>query len=1163
MHSHLRRGFALVVTLSLMILLTVIAVGLLSLSSIALRSNSLSSARKTAEGNARMAMMIAIGQLQLHAGTDQLISATADIASGPNGVAAVDSIAPTNQNSLDGNPTGISIVQPGTRHWTGIWKNRDSPTQIYTQTPEPELIQWLVSGNEAIPKKITPASVEGALKADGTINDPKKQVILAGGNSAGNKTTNPSYYVSAPLVNIAGTGSLSSKTVGRYAWWVADEGVKAKFNLTAPYSSNSVAKYENFSTQRSGWEVVTDFADYPLPGTPGSTSLAGVVTMPQASLLPEAIANALSFHSATTDSFGVIADVLQGGLRHDLTSGLRQSLPITPPAPAIPNAITSDKNIIPQSIVTTSANMKGPKWDRLKDFNDLAKTLENGSLKVKPAATASDHAIAPTIMDLRLLLGAKLVPSSPSVPHQFNVYPCAKVAVTLANPYSVPLKWDGLDLEIKNSYPGPTRVSCIWNVSGQPAFIPKDTNDPAVFNKAIFRIPSGTLQPGAAIAYSMTGETLRPSGSVASVVVPMGEVSAGSLLDFKNSLILMTTTAVSVAGNSVISMDVREASVTSMIDVELRPQSSEAILRKLERFELDNSEFIKTTRRFGSIERPASGNRGPVKLAQDFTLPVPLQLYSFQISQPGADYRSLLPNATDLGIRSSTLRTYADFNLQATRFRKTNTSYNPAPYFMTTANQIGYLPFTAPGGDTGSKFTDGLAVSPIRWGRDAFQTEKTILFSPPSANEMIVSLAQFQHADLTGDDIYASVAHQPGNAIGNSYASPFLLRQNVSQSRPDYRIISVRSGNGITASTQTNYYDISYLLNTALWDSYFCSTIPDTGAPVTMNQKLVKIDSSEDSPALRDPAKAASRLLINGAFNINSTSKDAWKAFLAGTKHLKHPADTASSPDALFARSLGQTSPGKAIPSGTSDDSFAGFRRMNDSQIDALADEITKQVRLRGPFVSLSHFVNRSLVALTTNKDLGRSGALQSALDNSGINISPNGIKSAFTEIDMSEEKLNLQAEGDSPRADMPGDDNTSFPVSDWPKTTNDGNPGAVAGILAEKSMLTDTQYRPEQGFRSTGIPGWLTQADLLQVIGPSISARSDTFKIRSYGEALDSAGKVIAKAWCEAIVQRSPDYVSPDNAATDRDTSLTPVNKLFGRKFNIVSFRWLSPNEI
>jgi hypothetical protein len=75
---------------------------------------------------------------------------------------------------------------------------------------------------------------------------------------------------------------------------------------------------------------------------------------------------------------------------------------------------------------------------------------------------------------------------------------------------------------------------------------------------------------------------------------------------------------------------------------------------------------------------------------------------------------------------------------------------------------------------------------------------------------------------------------------------------------------------------------------------------------------------------------------------------------------------------------------------------------------------------------------------------------------------------------------------------------------------------------------------------------------------------RSDTFKIRTYGEAIDPAtGKVAARAWCEAIVQRLPEYLDTINPPTARDTALNPINRAFGRRFEIVSLRWLNADEI
>lgn len=1157
------RGFALIVTLSLMILLTVIAVGLLSLSSVTLRASTLSSARQTAQANARMALMLAIGQLQAYAGADQRITATADIAAGAGGIAVADSAAPANGNSLDNRSKGLSSVQRGTRYWTGVWKNRDQPNLIYTRTPAPQQLQWLVSGNETAPNTFTPATSTCGLKADGSVGDSKTAVVLVGAKTAGNKTSDPSYYVSAPLVDIFGSGTSATKKTGRYGWWVGDEGVKAKINLVAPYKANEVATYQNFSSQRSGWEVVNGFQNYPLPGSAGNASLDRVVDLPQVSLVDSGAipTSSLSFHSATTDSFGVLADVLQGGLRLDLDSYLRQTLPSTAPA-KYPNGIVATKNIIPASAAPV---IKGPKWTALKDFSEFTtNNMTAGVLTTKAATSDSTVAIAPSIIELRLLLGAKLVPV-PAVADQYKVYPCAKIAVTIANPYAYPLKWTGgLDIEIKNALPNNNiPMSRIWPASGQPAYIPKNASEPAVFNNTIFRIPAGTLPAGGAIAYTLGSPLTRPAGSVGQMVVNLVALagSGSDAQNYKNVIMLEHTSTNSVAGAGKITMDVREDTVTSQINVEMRPAGSASILRKLERFELDNAEFVPTQRVFVSTATANAGTVADAKDAKTFTEPFPLQLYNFQLSQPGVDYASLLPSPSDLGLRCSTLRTYADFNMQATRFRKPITSYNPPPFFMSIANSKAYLPFTAPGGQTGADFSKNLAIAPVRWGRSNAGSEKTILFCPPPPGEPIVSLAQLQHADLTADDIYASVGHQPGNAFGNSYASPFVTREKSVLNRADFQITSYDTA----ASTQTNYYDISYLLNASVWDTYFCSTIPATASTAPLNQKIVKLEPADESTELHEGDKASSRLLVNGAFNINSTSKDAWKAFLAGSKHLKHPADTSgSSGDAIFPRSLAQTSSSETPPSGNDEDSFSGYRRLNDDQIDALAEEITKQVRLRGPFVSLSHFVNRALVPLITNKDLGRSGALQSAIDLSGANIKPDGSKSVFADVALAEDKVVLKAVGSGPSADLTGSAVSNFqPTSIWPSTSRDKNPGAVASILADTKILTDPAYRPEQGYRSTGIPGWLTQADVLQVIGPSITARSDTFKIRAYGETLDASGNVIARAWCEASVQRVPQYVDSVDKPYERDTDLETVNKTFGRKFNLVSFRWLSPDEI
>jgi hypothetical protein len=95
------------------------------------------------------------------------------------------------------------------------------------------------------------------------------------------------------------------------------------------------------------------------------------------------------------------------------------------------------------------------------------------------------------------------------------------------------------------------------------------------------------------------------------------------------------------------------------------------------------------------------------------------------------------------------------------------------------------------------------------------------------------------------------------------------------------------------------------------------------------------------------------------------------------------------------------------------------------------------------------------------------------------------------------------------------------------------------------------------------GFPGWIRQADVLRPIAPVLSVRDDTFTIRTYGDARDSSGKIIARAWCEAVVQRTRDFVDPQDPADSIEPPTAVTNRDFGRKFVITSFRWLNQDEI
>jgi hypothetical protein len=162
-----------------------------------------------------------------------------------------------------------------------------------------------------------------------------------------------------------------------------------------------------------------------------------------------------------------------------------------------------------------------------------------------------------------------------------------------------------------------------------------------------------------------------------------------------------------------------------------------------------------------------------------------------------------------------------------------------------------------------------------------------------------------------------------------------------------------------------------------------------------MNQ--YKLDSLFSDPnlfinGLAD--KIAAHLMVNGTFNINSTSVEAWKAVfssLKGKPVAYLDKDTALTDGVSLKEDrpsgvpigLGGAANAKSYKNSSSDPSdpeqWIGWRDLTDEEIKQLAIAMVKQVKLRGPFLSLSEFVNRRLDS--TNPTLSVKGALQAALD--------------------------------------------------------------------------------------------------------------------------------------------------------------------------------------
>jgi hypothetical protein len=360
----LRRGFALVLTLLLMILLTVIAVSLLSLSSISLRESGASRTMPAARANAKLALGIALGELQSKLGPDQRVSATADI---------------------------LPTTDPTKKYWTGAW---DSETGSH--------LGWLVSGEAPDSAAADLPLWGGSQTHDGTAD----YVRLAGAGTTDTAVAGNGIIV--PLQSITPTLPGTS-TTGRYGWWVADEGVKARIDLVDPSAervaistgspavpavvpSDDAKRRSVMVPGRTGGELLATEASppatapaylgdaYPATGTanPATASflrdLGKVLDTKQVELLNTGVTRNFRqrrFHDFTVSSRGVLADVAAGGLKKDLTAAFlgnateQAKLPDATPLFTIPPTAsttsghrilrnTDDKSLRPGSMISSA-----------------------------------------------------------------------------------------------------------------------------------------------------------------------------------------------------------------------------------------------------------------------------------------------------------------------------------------------------------------------------------------------------------------------------------------------------------------------------------------------------------------------------------------------------------------------------------------------------------------------------------------------------------------------------------------------------------------------------------------------------------------------------------------------------------------------------------------
>lgn len=1091
-------GFALVVVLLLMALLVALVVGLSSVVSLDIQGASTMLKDDQARKNAFTGLYIALGELQRTLGPDQRVTAPSDLASAPGGSTQVS-------------------------HWTGVWRD-PSPTDL---NRDPELLSWLVSGNTPdSPRVITPQSAESWPAPDATNgivwlvntgstsqNDP----LPTGASDKRIKLPVQSLFMQNP--NPGGP----KQTSGHYAYWVGDENVKARVNLPDPWRADlTVVKrvYSFINAQRSGIELLAR-NDAAAPALLAILSDSGLYDPAKSDLLSKvstrgdmaswqdnAVGSGASdlreilkwrYHDTTVASESLLTDALRGGIRKDLT----RQLGSTAPPPGAP--LDVDPIFNPAEVGGAASSLGVPKWGLLRSY---VHTVTSGAALTPRPQTELEVGIYPVIAYAGLgldLAGGTGVSPAPGNSVNLHLFPAA----VLWNPYNVPLAASSYELSLWLTSPASGSPTGAVPLLVRTGFTTKITLD---LNKAgsstsgtpfLFRIQSPQIGPGEALIFTLDSSSQGASYS-----------PGLTLVNARLHRYCILPTGTTFAGEPSWSLS---SSLPS--GVELWASIAQP-----------GGAAYQTVQRVGYLS--ASNTliaAGPLQGGAVVTNP--RVIGRLQLAQRFGDFRWLRNCNPRAPLSTRTKMDSWGSAANAGRNALYNATFSAGtsmPDFTGTQNKIGL----------GVEFRDVAYNSSINLDQHGGEPTLYDFPFPSSEADTLTSIGRLQNANVSLVDIY------PNYPIGGSLADPRIARTSLIQT----------GGTGSTVPGLENIFDLSYLLNRELWDQYFFSTVPDglTGSELAdpnyhlpngrLRFALQPGTAASDFTSSSGYMTNGANLRLTGGFNINSTSEEAWAAFLGSAFNMDYFAATKSSYPAkpltmaAFSRHAKPIARPNYYRESTSSmgvkDRWGSYYDITPANLRRLAHKIVQEVKARGPFLSLSDFVNRRLA----NNATGLNGALDAAID-----------ATIYDEAGGAVQGINH--------------------VYPWVSFNTIVTSGNVSGSSYYPEHISGSAGSPVQpvSSKAAGSPLYLTQNDLLSFVGSSITPRSDTFLIRGYGDSVNprNPNRIEARAWYEAVVQRTPNYVDPSQSPETPPAELNALNQQFGRKFQLVSFRWLLPEEI
>lgn len=1176
-----RPGFALVVSLLLMVLLTVLAVGLLSLGAVTMRSSALGDARAVAKANARLALVLALNELQKEVGPDQRITAAAAVLAGDGGGRDPGSAA------FDARTTESSFAQS---RWLGSWNawtdwlNDTGIDRTYQRGRPRAFRRWLVSH----PDPDLLADPTYAKRGPGSL----ATAVLVGSGTLG-PDADPAGMVSAPLVVVTGP------TGGGYAWWVSGNNQRALIrhgseSTTRPETTggmaNRLAEQPMIGLdQLSGLEEISN----------DPTHFAKCVTLPTVGVIEPAIglrdAVRSKYHDLTALSIGLPVNVRDGALKQDLNLLLEMK--------SLPTEYGTYHRGNPGGIITPIREHRNfgraPQYSQNINFTPWYKLQQYYQLAHGNAATGSDEVAAdslpvpfrkglwwsgstvpninfnwevqnldyygwgrtPIVSRLMIIFSLRRDPS-PVDPAKFAYKMSYNPVMVLWNPYNVTLHSPPLWIAFT---PGSLQFKSYRNKTpdGDWRALGRDVRSEGALGNSLFSVAvqqSATaanqiiqLKPGETRIFSAQnpaantrerivltpGYKAPTDGGGFDITLPgLDEVPAGTAIELAMRL---DDTRTDHGGQYQMYWTIRNAATGE-------------------------------SQRFNELAANPVRDGSPIIIIPD-NEGRRLSFGTQSTRVPFASFEFVLKSGQDL---RNAGRGYADFDSRGKNFIHSRPWNNRAMYGEATARMKGMAQYdvhvqVGSGNQLNPDFESttnrSYIGSAISLGGSTYPGQT---FAPMTEVPIVppTSLAGFAHFRLNPGDSrnFGSGRHlweistNDSLSIGSSFANPLIPGNLIYADVPD----AACRGTAIQMKLIRDHHDHVFINNDAIWDRWFCSGLVNQTAPgfsPARNPRRMMQDFLAGDAPLSDSHYALDRdqvrtagdvltklfprnnvgedahkriaelLVVEGAFNVNSTSVDAWKAMLGGLREERISYIDPSS-GAIRSASVpaGRVLLSRfALPSYATEGADAGdpaawggVRLLTHAQIDRLAAECVRQVKLRGPFLNLADFVNRRL----SNDDTGRCGALQAAIDWDEFN--------GHSPQPGAQDSING-------RYKNPDDMITKAQVASW----NLNNPGAGTGS------------------RWTGIPGYLTQSDLLRRLGNGLTVRDDTFTIRTYGEARDVNDRVTARAWCEAVVVRKKSFVDGSDDVATAVADLLQVNKRFGRRFEIASFRWLQANEI